>query len=65
MIFKPTTKMGLDLPPSTAPPEPLKRSYEYNNPMLNVLGRYDDFRKKLANDRRKDFKSYMDKVVLV
>lgn len=54
--------MGLDLTPPSAPPEPLKGRYEYNNPMVDVLGRYDDYRKKLVDDRKRDFRTFMDQV---
>ncbi|XP_060551918.1 trichohyalin-like isoform X27 [Ruditapes philippinarum] len=55
-------EMGLDLTPPSAPAEPLQSRYEYFNPMINVLGRYEDYRKKLKDDRRKDFRHHMDQV---
>ncbi|XP_053394568.1 bromodomain-containing protein 4-like isoform X33 [Mercenaria mercenaria] len=55
-------EMGLDMTPPSAPAEPLRARYEYSNPMVNVLGRYDDFRKKLADDRKRDFRTFMDQV---
>ncbi|KAL4235723.1 hypothetical protein ACF0H5_004115 [Mactra antiquata] len=55
------SQQGLDMPPSTAPPEPLRKSYELDNPMVHVLGRYEVFRQKLRDDRKRDFKSFMDK----
>lgn len=54
--------MGLDMTPPSAPAEPLQSRYEYFNPMINVLGRYEDFRKKLKDDRKRDFRHHMDQV---
>lgn len=54
--------MGLDQIPNSAPPEPLKARYDLNDPMVQILGKYDDFRKKLVEDRKREFKKYMEQV---
>ena len=46
------------------PAEPIKHRHEFKNPMIESMGRYDDYRQQLLEERKRDFQKHIGQVVL-